>query len=504
MIRRPEEFDSDFNLDTDVVVVGAGPGGGAAAYVLASAGRKVVVLELGGHFSPKDFTKDGIDALTNLYQDGGQRFTLGNAFFVTMFGKGVGGGSLVNSAISFKPPDKVVKFWADQGNLKDFSPESLKPFVEKVQKKINIEILDVSKLGRNNTVFKEGLEKLGFKGGVVPRNTLGCVACGRCFYGCPSGAKQSVDKNFISKAMGAGTDVYTYARVSRIDINEKTNQFESLMAVIYDPKTLKTKCRLTVNAKHLVLAGGAVGTPSLLMKNKICNSSGQVGQNFRCHPSTSVTGIFDEPIMGYRSVVQGYYSDEFFDKDILLETYWAPAGMFGLTIPGMGKGPVEVMKNYKNFAGCGAMIRDESSGSLSFEGEKVQIKYVLNERDLKLLTEGMFRSAEVLLAAGAKTIYADNPLKSKFESLTELRNFFDQNKNLGPDIVREGNHGLGTCRMGEDPRKSVVNSFGRSHDIKNLWIFDVSTFPGALGVNPQVTIMTLALRGAEYLDGNFH
>src|SRR5205807_1405947 len=101
--------------------------------------------------------------------------------------------------------------------------------------------------------------------------------------------------------------------------------------------------------------------------------------------------------------------------------------------------------------------------------------------------------------------HADNPTgRSILNNMEEVRSFFAENPNLGPDIIREGNHGLGTCRMGENPARSVVNSYGRTHDVKNIWIQDVSNFPSALGVNPQITIMTLALRGAEYLSGNFH
>jgi choline dehydrogenase-like flavoprotein len=119
------------------------------------------------------------------------------------------------------------------------------------------------------------------------------------------------------------------------------------------------------------------------------------------------------------------------------------------------------------------------------------------------LTEGLIRSSEILLAAGAQFVYADNPIKPVFSSLLELNQFYEKNKNLGPDIIREGNHGMGTCRMDENPKMGVFNSYGRSHDLNNLWIMDISTFPDSLGVNPQITVMAMALRASEYLSGNF-
>ena len=502
MIHRPDEFTENFEVETDVVIVGAGPGGAAAAHKLSLLGRKVILLESGGYYTPGDFTRDGVKALKNLYQDGGSRFTNGNAFFATMFGKGVGGGSLVNSAISFRPPEKAIKRWVDEAGLVEFSSEKLKRYLDEVEKNVNIEVLDLSKLGRNNTIFKDGLEKLNYHGAVIPRSTKGCVACGRCFFGCPSGAKQSMDKTFVASALATGADLYFFARALSIKVNSK-GRFETLLVSVGDPDSKKASVQMKVKAKHLVLAAGAVGTPQLLLREDLCNSSGQVGRNFRCHPSTGVIGVFDEPIQGYRSVVQGYYSDEFFDEDILLETYWAPPGIFAASIPGFGYGPTAAMTQFKYFAGAGGMIRDESFGRVKFDGAKVEIEYNVNVRDQKLLTKTLFRSAEVLLAAGSKLIYADNPVKGIFQTLEETRAFFAKHENLGPDIIREGNHGLGTCRMGEDPKTSVVNSYGRSHDIDNLWIQDVSVFPSALGVNPSITVMALALRGAEYLHGHF-
>jgi len=278
MMHMPREFDSDFEVEADVVIVGAGPGGSAAAYELTRLGRKVVVLEMGGAYVPSDFNRNGTRALKNLYQDSGMRLTHGNSFFVTMFGKGVGGGSLVNSGISFRPPDKAVRRWADEGGLREFTPEKLKPYVDKVESIVPIEVKAIEDLGRNNIVFKDGLEKLSYKGGVIPRNTQGCQACGICFYGCPSGAKQSVDKNFMALAVEGGAEVYTYARVMGVETDSGGKVFQSLFAVIHDPDTGKPRSRMTVKARHLILAAGAVGSAQLLLKEGLANSSGQVGR----------------------------------------------------------------------------------------------------------------------------------------------------------------------------------------------------------------------------------
>lgn len=499
MIHTPKEFEKDFEIQTDVLVIGAGPGGSAAAYKLAQKGLKVVILESGGYFTPTDFKRDGIVALKNLYQNAGQTFAQGTTLFTSMFGKGVGGGTLVNSGISFRPPQKAIQRWADQAQLKDFTLDKITPYLDEVSKHINIEILDVSKLGRNNTIFKEGMEKLNYRGGIVPRSTRDCKGCGTCYFGCPSGAKQSTDKNFISKSLALGAEVYTHTQVVGVDFDKHSRLIRSIGAKITDPETGTRKCKVTVRAKKIILTAGSLGSPRFLLNSRIGNSSGQVGKNFHCHPTTAAVGVYDEVINMSRQVMQGYYCDHFDDEDVLVETFNAPMGIVAPSIPGIGSDHLARMKEWKHFGATGAMIRDETSGEMVQDGDRIYFRYDLIEKDLVKLTTGMFRSAEILLASGAKKVYVHNSQKSEFSNLDELRKFFGENRNIGLDAVRAGNHGMGTCRMGEDPKTSVVDSYGHSHDIDNLWILDSSIFPSALGVNPQITIMALALRGADHI-----
>jgi choline dehydrogenase-like flavoprotein len=198
--------------------------------------------------------------------------------------------------------------------------------------------------------------------------------------------------------------------------------------------------------------------------------------------------------------MQGYFSDQFFDDEILLETFWAPPSVIAMMLGGRAGEHLQYMEKYGQLAGSGAMIRDTSSGEVKLNGaSQIEVFYDLNDEDLERLTRAWYHTIEVMFAAGAQKVIALNQHRTIFENWEQVKEFYSKHPRLDPDIIGEGNHGQGTCRMGFDQKTSVVDEYGRSHDVGNLWILDSSIFPDSLGVNPQITIMALALRGATKL-----
>ena len=208
---------NDIKIDCDAVIVGAGPGGLTTAAILAEHGLDVVVLE-GGNFWPKGtFKRQQSWALRNLYQDGGTRVMQGgNAFIPVASGRGVGGGTLVNSGISFRAPDWVLDEWSRDWGLDYSDRDSL---FEEVEAMIGVEYTKPEVAGANSAVAMRGFQKMGVKHSFMPRNTPGCVGCGTCQTGCPSGGKASADLNWLPRALRKGARIHANCRVETIKMN---------------------------------------------------------------------------------------------------------------------------------------------------------------------------------------------------------------------------------------------------------------------------------------------
>jgi len=124
------------------------------------------------------------------------------------------------------------------------------------------------------------------------------------------------------------------------------------------------------------------------------------------------------------------------------------------------------------------------------------ITYNLTEEDVDRMHRAMIHAGELCLAAGAKRLYAVTLKNNVIESPRDFETFRKQ-KLSASDIVWTSYHPLGTCKMGHDPKTSVVGTDHQTHDVPGLYIVDGSTVPGPIGVNPQITIMAMAARAAQ-------
>ena len=487
MIRAAHELARDgatVELTADVCIVGTGAGGAAAGRALAKAGAKVLFLEEGRSFRPEQFVPKPSVAYRNLYQERNTRVMEGNTFIPLPGGRGVGGSTLVNSGICFRIPERVRARWASFG-LDWCAPGELDGIYDDVEQALSIRKSDPSQARGNNLIFRKGALALGLKGDFISRNAPGCVGCGVCQLGCPTGGKASMDLTFIPEAMDRGADVYTGCRVERIE--QERGRCTGVAGTVLGADDAPVG-RFHVSAARTVLAGSAVGTPMLLWKSGFCNRSGQVGKNLHVHPGTGAFAFFDEEIRLWDGVTQGYYVD-FEDEGIVFETFSAtPEAYYVVARRSVGTD----LKKMNRMASCGAMIGDRSSGTVRPAGDgRAEIRYNLASEDRERLIEALRWVCKVYTAAGAVELSSGvegaPAVRTLDEALRQLRNDLPLSA-----LTIYASHPQGTCRMGPDPDEAVVRPDGRTHDMESLYVADGSLFPEALGVNPQVTIMALA------------
>jgi hypothetical protein len=485
-------LDPDSELECDVVVVGTGAGGAAVATGLAKRGHAVLLVEEGAHFTRADFTGRPMAMMQKMYRQGGLTVAVGNTVIPIPLGKGVGGTTLINSGTCLRMPDSTLAHWREDFGLDEFTSEMLAPYYSEVEKFLEVAPSSKQALGAAGELIAKGCDALGYSHQPLPRNAPGCDGQGLCCFGCPTDAKKSTNLSYVPAALGSGAQLLTGLRIDRVLV--EGDRAVGVTGMAGDR-------RVTVRARVVVLACGALLTPVLLLKQGLANSSGEVGRNLSIHPASAAVGIFDQPTHAWRSVPQGYSIDEFHEEGILFEGANAPLDLSGAAINALGPAYMALMERYDHSLGFGFMVKDTSRGRVRVgpRGDPL-ITYWLNHEDVGRLQRAFGILARVFFAAGAREVLPQ--LGGGFERLRNLEDVaaLERASLAARQIDVTAYHPLGTCRMGLDPKTSVVDTTHEAHDVLNLYVVDGSSVPSSLGVNPQLTIMALALRAAEHID----
>lgn len=481
--------------DVDAVVVGAGPGGLVTGKALAAAGLSVLVLEAGEFWRFREFKRDQTWANDHLYQEKGTRVAKGNTAIPVASGRGVGGGTLVNSGISFRAPDRILDDWYERFGAEIWAPNHRDEVFEEVEEAIGVAPTDPAIAGINAEIARRGFEGLGVDHGYMPRNTPGCAGCGTCQTGCPTGGKASSDLNWLPEMLREGGELYADTRVEEIKV--QNGRAIGVRGVTRAPDSDEAVAEIDVDADRVVLACGAIYTPMLLQKQGLANSSGHVGANLHIHPAVSVLARMPEDVEIWKGATQGYYAHHPEDPNVLAETFSGPPEMLYTPGAGVGREGTEFLYDLRRIAGSGALIRDTTSGYVEPDGWSADITYFVNDEDVERLRKGFQFLVDMFFEAGAEDV---QPLLRGADFMASHRRTRQRVADAaGPgDFTIYASHPHGTCRMSADPERGVVHpADGETHDVDNLHITDASVFPTAPGVNPQVTIMGTALQLAR-------
>ncbi len=479
---------ADRDLDCDIVVVGTGPGGASVARVLALAGAKVILLEEGPPESR--FAKNYGDAMRYHMQEGGAMVATGNAYMPIASGRGVGGGTLVNSAMAWRAPDYVLDDWTKRLGDDRYGPTRMAPIFDEMTELLGVWPTRAEIAGRNNDLIIRGAKALGLDGGYVPRATPGCVGCGVCYFGCPSGGKASMNLNLLVEATGAGARILADTKVTGVLV--EGDRVVGVEGRMFHPDSRAPGGRVRVRAARTVIAAGGIGTPRLLHHAGVATRLGPaVGRGLHVHPGNAVLGICDEPVEMWKGATQGAYFHVDELPGVLPHTFSAPPevclGMLAPPGPEMKKA-IDLLPY---LCGCIVMVSDTGEGTVGAHSDgRADIRYDFAAVDLERTKQGMVWTAKVLLAGGARTLFAPVHGMTRTDNAED---FADQlSRRTLDDFTLYAAHPMSTCRMGTDPTTSVIGVDGRAHALEGLYLADSSVFPTSLGVNPSLTTMAMA------------
>ena len=205
----------ELRLKADVVVVGSGAGGGVVAYELARAGRSVVVVEAGAYVPSSAFTETLESMFDRVYQDaGGQMNTDGD--LMVLQGRCVGGSTVVNGAVCFRLPPRVLEKWQKAHGLVDHTAERMSAIYAVMEKRLSVHVNAPHEINANSAVLVRGCEKLGWHHAPLARNVKDCALTGFCFHGCASDRKQSALVTHLPWAVAHGAQIIAETQIDRI------------------------------------------------------------------------------------------------------------------------------------------------------------------------------------------------------------------------------------------------------------------------------------------------
>lgn len=518
----------------DVLIVGAGASAAAAAWSLADTRMRIVCLEQGDWPDPATFPTTGRNweerALTDKAMSPNQR-RLSADYPVNdddspikiLNYNAVGGGTVIYGGHfpRLHPSDFRVRSLdgvADDWPINYFD---LEPHFAENDRMMGVSgligdpatpprspVLPPLPLGETGETLARGFNRLGWHWwpsdvAVASREYDGrapCINLGHCASGCAQGAKASTDITYWPAAIRAGVEVRTHCRVREITVNADGM---ATGVVYYD----RDGAEYFQAAEVVILAANGVGTPRLLLNSVsnrfpdgLANSSGLVGKNLMLHPFAQVAGQFETPQDGDRGSQTFLLSQEFYESDPargFLRGYTfefcrsvgpAMTAMIGLLrgrLPAGADHHDAFRRQFRHIAGLAVICEDlpEEHNAVTLDPlltdshgiPAPRISYTISENSNAMMAHGCARAREALAAAGAYEFHESRPL------------------------ALAGWHLMGTARMGDDPKRSVVNSWGRSHDVRNLFIIDGSIWVTSGGVNPTSTIQALALYIADQM-----
>lgn len=461
--------------------MGSGAGGALTSSFLAEKGRDVLIVEEGPDIKSTLEDSNITNAFPDVWRNGGVIPISGNANMAFAEGRCLGGSTMINSGLIHRLPVEIIEEWGREFKIRELNHDLMQGFHNSIERELSVAAITNSK-NIANALFKKGAGICGFKGVDVPVAAEfkdGLLK------------KRNMRVTYLQRAEKSGARIVTDCRVDKITVNN--GKATEVMASYKDIKG--SRFRLSIQFDKLFLCAGAIQTPLLLRRSGIKNN---VGDNIHFHPTFRTVAEFDMPLNAYAVEMPSFQIKEFAPEISMGASVVTPA-YIAVGLAGNWAVNRHHMKDFNSMATFYVMTRSSSRGKVRniplFKGS-YNVRYMINNTELRNLSFGFAKLAEVLFAAGAKRLYPSIegglPITDKKESAHYLEN------NLPVDrISLMSIHSFSSCPMGEDRDRCAVDSFGRLHGFENIYVNDASILPSSPGVNPQGPLMAVALRNLE-------
>ncbi|KAI8086177.1 uncharacterized protein BX664DRAFT_374273 [Halteromyces radiatus] len=482
----------------DAIIVGSGGGGGVIAAQIAAAGKSVLVLEKGKYYLNEEFGPDEATGLSKTYEASGFLVSKEGTCLL-LAGSTWGGGTTINWGATLDPPQSLLDEWSEFTGG-GFDPEVFKQDLATVRERIGASTVNVE-YSNPNKIIQEGCKKLGLPEYRCGINSRGIPHdCKLCFVGCRDGIKQGTANSWLRDAEADGARFMDQTEVTKVLIqNGKAIGVECLV---------KGSTKFTFKSKLVVVAGGSLHTPNILRRSGLRNR--HIGRNLRLHLSTVVMGYYDTPqdpfegnILTTVSNVPNNDSSDHHGAKVEVPSL-LPA-LNSVLHPWRGCLHFkQTMAKYHRAAPMLILGNDRDSvNSVTEQDGHVSVSTHLSKHDEQSLINGVIRAYRILAVTGARELHHSQYVVEPFifdKGVTGVDAVKDPKFLAWLDRVRQGGipdvtltaHQMGSCRMGKDAQSSVCQPTGETWEIENLYVGDSSLFVTSSGVNPMLTVETLA------------
>ena len=466
--------------DCDVLIIGSGAGGATTAATLAEAGHDVLIVEEGSWVPQGTVAPFSLEQMDRQYRSGGVTVALGLPSIAYTEGRCAGGGTEVNSGLYRRPPGSTLERWRQDYRIADFGDEEIGEICDDVERELSVQTVPGAQTPASE-ILRHGADALGWQQDEIPRWMTyphGPDAT--------DGRRQSMTETYLPRAIAAGARILTEHRLDHL-VLDGTRALRAELT-----STVDGERPVTISFRDVIVCGGAIQTPAMLQRSGIRH---RIGRTLAVHPTVKLAARFADQVNTPH------------DVSVIQVKEFAPEISFGGSASHPGLVALSLTDNWRDFGRAVtswpelviyyAAITSQGRGWVqAVPGMRDPVvTYRLTRRDRELLGQGLARLALVMLEAGALEVfpsYKEAPVVRNRADLAALTSSFAATKASVMTV-----HLCSTAPMGEDRRRCATDSFGRIHGSDNVYVNDASLLPDAPGVNPQASVMAIAIRNAR-------